>query len=266
MIRSNFRNKSTGTNYLPRPIHIMSFFAFVLRSLFRLSVLPRHVAFIMDGNRRFASKHGKKIDDGHTGGYKKLIEIVMLSQLLGIEEITVFAFSTDNFRRAKSQRTSFFRLMEDKFRKMESLSRENRLSCKVRFVGDLETLPFTLRKSMTDLTEETRKNKGVSLNICFSYSSDSEATSATLSIRENFVNKRVAIDQIADEALREKISEQFSIKPDLMVRTSGENRISDFLLWHCHAKTQIFFEKKMWPAFSMLDYIKILLQYGEMNK
>lgn len=223
-----------------------------------------HVALIMDGNGRWATNRGRPRFWGHVRGCQIINSIVRAANNVGVKNLTLFAFSSENWSRPKSEIDIMFKLLE----KYLSKEREELINQKVNFrvIGRLENLSHHVRKSILKLEDETRNNQGLRLTFCFSYGGRSEIVDACNNAIEKGASK-LTEQIISDHLYRPEISDV-----DLLIRTGGERRISNYLLWQL-AYAEIFFIDTFWPDFNekiLLDifdtYQKIERRFGKVNK
>jgi len=222
--------------------------------------IPSHVAFVMDGNRRWATRNHLEREEGHLYGYKKLEDTLNWCEKLGIRVVTVYAFSIDNFKRSKKEVDSLMELADKKFREMlKQPSIIDRYRVAVRILGRLDLLPHFVRKSAQKVMDYSQKysEDGLVLNMCMAYSATDEIIQSIK--RQIILGKR----EISVETMN-KTMHTFELSnpdPDLIVRTSGEIRLSDFLTWQCSGNSMLFFTNTMWPEFSIWNFLYILLKY-----
>lgn len=240
----------------------------ILRALRYRGAIPEHVAFIMDGNRRWARRFGLPASSGHPQGGEKLIESLQWCLEVGIQTVTVFAFSIENFKRSPDEVCELMALAEHTFRRFASkqnIIHERRV--RVRVLGDLRFVPKNLRKVFANVMNETSGYiDGPTLNICFSYASRYDMANAVRDIIQLCDDGSLQADDIDEDVVAACLASGFAKGastgryPDLLVRTSGETRLSDFLLWEA-ANSVLSFCPVLWPEFSVWDFVKILLSY-----
>ncbi|XP_023290824.1 uncharacterized protein LOC105698423 [Orussus abietinus] len=223
--------------------------------------VPKHVAFIMDGNRRYASK--KKVDkvEGHTKGFDKLTETLQWCFDLGIPEVTVYAFSIENFKRNKEEIDGIMELAKQKFQRL--LDERDKLmehGIHIRVIGNLSLIPMDIRKLIAEAMLITRHNNKVFLNVAFAYTSRDEITQAVKNVVEGVKNADILVDDINEELLSKSLYTGDLPEPDLLIRTSGEVRFSDFLLWQT-AKCYVYFSDVLWPEFTGWDLLTAVFYY-----
>lgn len=211
---------------------------------------PRHVAIIMDGNGRWAKSRGLQRTAGHKKGAKTTQDIVRACGELGIEYLTIYAFSSENWNRPQSEIDDLMNLLSFYIsHELKTLVKNN---IRLNVIGDKERLPEKVRKQVDKAEQSTVDNTGLCLQIALSYGSRQEITHAMKEIAH-----KVKLGEIAAESVDEKVIEAHLFTknvpdPDLLIRTSGEHRISNFLLWQL-AYTELFFTEKMWPEFTRED-------------
>lgn len=220
--------------------------------------MPRHIAIIMDGNRRWAKEKGVERKLGHKAGADTLEELTYFANEIGLEYLTVYAFSTENWKRTEEEVGALMLLLKtyvDKF-----LKRANTNNIRVRVLGDLERLDKGLRESIEKIVAESSTNTGLTLNIAFNYGGRDEMIRATKKISQKVLNGEVAIDDINEEMISDNLYTAGEPEPDLMIRTGGELRLSGFLLWQV-AYTELLFIDKYWPDFSKQDLIDSIVTF-----
>lgn len=237
----------------------LSFFQKFCVNILKCGPIPRHVGFIMDGNRRYAKKIKVEKAEGHSKGFDKLAETLQWCLELGIKEVTVYAFSIENFKRPESEVQSLMNLATEKFEKLleeqEKLMEEG--VC-VRVIGNLGLLRKDLQKLIGQVMLLTQHNTKVYLNIAFAYTSREEITTAFKTVVNGVKRNSIEIDDISDKLLSECL--YTTSNPELLVRTSGEVRLSDFLLWQI-SNTVVYFTKVLWPEFSFWDFVICIFKY-----
>ncbi|KAF7391497.1 hypothetical protein HZH68_011040 [Vespula germanica] len=223
--------------------------------------IPKHVAFIMDGNRRYANKNHLEKINGHTQGFHKLTETLQWCLDLGIPEVTVYAFSIENFKRSKEEVNGLMELARQKFQSL--LDEKEKLMeygiC-VRIIGNLELLPEDLRKLVAEAIIITKNNNKAFLNIAFAYTSRDEITHAIKDILRGIKNADLLPEDINEDLISKCLYTYNSPNPDLLIRTSGEIRLSDFLIWQV-SNSCIYFADVLWPEFSAWDLLGAIFYY-----
>lgn len=229
-------------------------------NVIRCGRVPRHIAFIMDGNRRFAkSEHIPKID-GHSKGFEKLAECLRWCLDAGIQEVTTFAFSIENFKRTEDEVNGLLSLAKEKFEKL--LAEEEKLKThgvRIRVIGNLSLLPEELQQVIAKAMLCTEKNDKLFLNIALSYTSHDEMTHAVEMVLKHGAGALEAED-INERLLDECMYTRQSPSPDLLFRTSGESRISDFLMWQLSTSV-LYFTRVLWPQITIWNFLAGILTF-----
>jgi len=213
--------------------------------------VPRHIAVIMDGNRRFARQTGDPVLAGHKAGFEKLAETLQWCKELGVREVTVYAFSIENFNRKESEVSDLLNLARDKFKVL--LGEKEKLSeagLRVRILGNLSYLPADLREVITEVETATAGNTESLLNIALSYTSREEITHAVREVADRLSEGHIDAADVDEETLQRFLYTGQSETPELLIRTSGETRLSDFMLWQASSSIT-YFSPVLWPDFSL---------------
>ncbi|KAM7308814.1 dehydrodolichyl diphosphate synthase complex subunit Dhdds [Ixodes scapularis] len=223
--------------------------------------IPTHLAVIMDGNRRFAKKQNMQCVEGHLHGFEKLSEVLFWCSELGITEVTVYAFSIENFKRSKEEVDG---LMDLALKKLESLLNEmekiHEKGLCVRVLGNLSYLPVEVQKVIADVVLQTQHNTRCYLNICISYTSREEMCNAIQELAAGVQEGLLSPDDVTEESLSHALYSRNSKDPALVIRTSGEVRLSDFLLWQS-SHSVLEFVSVLWPEFSIWHLLAAVLWY-----
>lgn len=219
---------------------------------------PKHIAIIMDGNGRWAKQQGQERLFGHNFGVESVREALKGAQELGVKYLTLYAFSTENWSRPKAEVDGLMDLLVNTIvGEVEELDKSNVI---VKTLGDLEGLPDNCRNEMLNAYERTKNNTGVQLNLALNYSSRWEMVNAVKKIAEEVRNGNLASESISDETIASHLTTAGIPDPELMIRTSGEHRVSNFLLWQL-AYTEFHFTEVLWPDFKREDLYKAVLDY-----
>ena len=222
-----------------------------LSSPINLAKLPNHVAVIMDGNGRWAKQRGLPRIEGHRRGANTLKEMLRYCKDLGIQTLTAYAFSTENWGRPTGEVNFlmglFERLLQKELREMEEEE-----VC-INFIGDLTPLPTSLQQEMRRSTERTKNNKGVFFNVAINYGSRNEMVKACQTIAQKVQQGELAASEINESTISRHLYTSASPDPDLLIRTSGEMRLSNFLLWQL-AYTEIYVTDTLWPDFDSQQF------------
>ena len=225
--------------------------------------MPKHIAIIMDGNRRWAKAKGKPANFGHREGAKTLEKIVRYANKIGLEYITVYAFSTENWKRAEEEVKALMFLFQSYLN--DYAKRADSENIKVQFLGDRAALSQAMQKSMRECTERTKNNTGVTFNIALNYGGRDELIHAIKNISEKVKTGSLQIEDVDEEVISENLYTQNMPDPDLLIRTSGEMRLSNFLLWQV-AYSEFLFVDKNWPDFSEEDLDKAIEVYQSRHR
>jgi len=224
---------------------------------------PKHVAIIMDGNGRWAKQQGKQRVMGHNQGAHAVREIVEAAAEEGIEYLTLFAFSTDNWNRPKEEVSILMKLL------VNSLKREFRKliknDIKLNSIGDIESLPTPVKEELQYVIQKTENNSGMKLTLALNYGAKEELTRAVRAIAFKVKNSIISPEKVDESTIIEHLYTRNLPLVDLLIRTSGEERISNFLLWHI-AYAELYFTKTLWPDFAKEDLHKALLNYGKRER
>ncbi|HEY5535838.1 MAG TPA: isoprenyl transferase [Ignavibacteria bacterium] len=220
--------------------------------------MPKHVAIIMDGNGRWAQGHGLSRVYGHREGVKSVRDIVEASGQLGIKYLTLYTFSTENWRRPKSEVTILMKLLIKALK--DETDRLHQNDVRLISTGDLTTLPDKVHKELIDAIEKTRNNKLMTLNLALSYSGRWDIVNAVKKMYHDFKNNKLTYENINEKKISEYLVTNGIPDPDLLIRTGGDYRISNFLLWQI-AYTEIYIEKVFWPEYRRENYYKAITEF-----
>lgn len=218
---------------------------------------PRCIGIIMDGNRRFAKEHGLRTIEGHKAGYEKLKEVAEWMREAGVAYAIVYAFSNENWKRPPQEVNQLFHLIE--YACKEELGSAERENICIRVIGERGKLPKQIQCAIVKLEEKTAENTAGTLVIALSYSGRAEIARATSALAKE--GKK----NITEEDIAEKLYTKDIPDPDMIIRTSGETRLSNFLLWQS-AYSELFFTKTYWPAFSKKEFFEMLREFSERER
>lgn len=225
--------------------------------------IPRHIAVIMDGNGRWAKKRGLARSSGHVAGSERFRSAAKYLQSIGVEYFTVYAFSTENWKRPKEEVDGIFNLLEKYLNDAIRDLKDSNIV--LSFWGDLSSLSPKLQ----DLIEETNalsaKNSGMKVNICLNYGGKAEILKAVKSLANDCVSGRTNISDINEELFEEKLYSRNTPSPDLLIRPGGETRISNFLLWQL-AYSEMYFTSTLWPDLTDDKIEQILIDFQRRNR
>lgn len=222
------------------------------------SRIPVHVAMIMDGNGRWARSHGFGRSDGHAEGVSTVHRVTKLSSDLGVKYLTLYAFSTENWNRPKDEVDTLMYLIGWAIEKELPELLENNV--KINLLGDIERIPEDARQRLLYAKEATKDCTGLVLNMCLSYSSRWEITEAVRKIAKKIKENEISLNDISEELISDNLTTAGIPDPDLLIRTGGEHRISNYLLWQI-AYSELYFTPALWPDFSDEDYIDAILDF-----
>lgn len=222
-----------------------------------------HIAFIMDGNGRWAKKRLMPRSYGHREGVKRIKETVKLCLEYKIKYMTIFCFSTENWKRDKEEIDFLFKLFDEFFEK--NIDELNEKGCKVCVMGDTSRLPSTTQKEIKQALEITKNNNKIYLNICLNYGGRDEITYACKKIAQEIKNGNLSVNEINESLINNNLMSAGIPDVDVMVRTSGEQRISNFLLWQI-AYAELIFIKEPWPDFKRKQFIKVLEEFTKRDR
>lgn len=229
---------------------------------------PEHLAIIQDGNRRYALKHGHSAYRGHEQGVETTEKVLQLSKEAGINQLTVYAFSTENFRRDESELNDLFELFKSEFNQIPKDERIHENKIRVRAIGDLKLLPKDVREAIRRAEESTKNYDEFYFNIALAYGSKKEITDSIRLLSQKIRKGKIKIDQINEENFFKHLyphSDEKTIpKIDLLIRTGGEKRLSNFLLWRT-TNTIVYFSDVYWPNFGEKEFKKALTRYEKLS-
>ena len=212
--------------------------------------VPKHIAIIMDGNRRWAKTRNLPIKLGHKQGAETLKKIVRRANQLGVKYLTVYAFSTENWKRSKEEVDSLMNLLENYINQFNEQA--NTESIVIKVLGDLRPLSESLQKSIHNIVEATKNNAGIVFNIALNYGGRDEIVKAVQSIAKEVKEGKLDLDKIDEKTISEHLYTKNVPDPDLLIRTSGEIRLSGFLPWQS-VYSEFLFVDKLWPDFTEKD-------------
>lgn len=230
---------------------------------FDKETMPKHIAIIMDGNRRWARAKGKSASFGHKEGAKTLEKIVRYANKIGLEHITVYAFSTENWKRAEDEVKALMMLLQNYLD--EYSKRADTENIKVKILGDITALSEGMQKSIKKCMERTKDNTGVTFNIALNYGGRDEIIKAIKQIAADVKDRKIDITDITEELVSNNLYTKGQPDPDLLIRTSGELRLSNFLPWQLVYSEFLFIDKN-WPDFEEEDLDKAIIEYQKRTR
>ena len=233
-----------------------------IEEIVNLDNLPEHIAIIMDGNRRWAKKNNLTTPQGHKEGAENLKRISKFANKLGIKYLTVYAFSTENWKRSKEEVGAIMKLLKfyilDFFKSYDE-------NIKVNVIGRMSDIPDDLQKEIKSVEEKTKDNTGLVLNIAFNYGGRDEIVSAVKNIARDVVEGKIKIEEITEDTVSNNLYTANQPDPDLLIRTSGEERISNFLPWQI-SYSEFVFTDKYWPEYSNTDLLESIQIYQKRTR
>lgn len=225
--------------------------------------IPQHVAIIMDGNGRWAKQRGLPRIAGHRSGMNTVKQITLAADEIGIKVLTLYAFSTENWKRPKDE-VDFLMKLPQEFLSIE-LAELISNNVQIRMMGWKEQLPIHTLKAIEEAEIKTKHNTGLILNFALNYGSRKEMLSAVRQIADQIQNGTLTTDEITEDIFSQNLHSSSLPDPDLLIRTSGEQRISNFMLWQL-AYTELAFVDVYWPAFTKHHLFEVIQQYQKRNR
>ena len=225
--------------------------------------IPKHVAIILDGNGRWAKKKHMPRNYGHAQGSKRVENICEEAYRLGIEYLTVYAFSTENWKRPKEEVDLLMKLLRNYL--ADCIKTANKNNMVVRVIGDKTGLDADIQEKITELEEVSKKNSGLKFTIALNYGSKDEMIRGMKALTKDCVEGKIKIEDITEELFATYLDTYPLPEPDLLIRTSGEQRLSNFLLWQL-AYTEFYFTETLWPDFDKEELVKAIQYYSKRDR
>ena len=225
--------------------------------------LPKHIAIIMDGNRRWAKQRGLTTKDGHKAGAKNLENIAKFCNEIGIKYLTVYAFSTENWKRPKDEVDALMKLL-NKYLK-NCIERSTKNNMRVRVIGDITPLADDIKEKIVKLEEVSKNNTGLNFQVALNYGGRDEIIRAIKKCASDCADGLIKPDDITEELFSVRLDTSDIPDPDLLIRTSGEQRLSNFLLWQL-AYTEFYFTDVLWPDFNKKELQKAIDYYASRDR
>lgn len=225
--------------------------------------VPKHIAIIMDGNGRWAKKRFMPRNYGHAQGSKAVENICEDAYNLGVKYLTVYAFSTENWVRPKEEIDALMKLLRTYMK--DCLKRSSKNNMRVRVIGDISRLPEDLQQSIIELEQVSAKNTGLNFQVALNYGGRDEMIRAIRKVASDVKENKVSVNEITEETFAEYLDTREIPEPDLLIRTSGEKRLSNFLLWQL-AYTEFYFTDVLWPDFNKKELIKAIDYYKDRDR
>ena len=225
--------------------------------------LPKHIAIILDGNRRWAKNKGLPVSMGHKEGAKNLEKIVRYASEIGIKHITVYAFSTENWKRAEEEVKSLMSLLQaylDKYSKVADSE-----NTRIKILGDISRLAPKMQETINECIRRTKDNTGITFNIALNYGGRNEILTGVKKIAEDVKEGKLRVEDITEELISNNMYTEGQPDPDVLIRTSGEYRLSNFLPWQL-VYTEFVFVEKNWPDFTPKDLDEAISIYQKRNR
>lgn len=225
--------------------------------------MPQHVAIILDGNGRWAKAKGMPRNYGHAQGSKNVERICEEAWRMGIKYLTVYAFSTENWNRPQDEVDALMKLLRNYMKTCLKTAEKNDM--KIRVIGDKTKLDDDIRTRIAELEEATKNNGGLNFQIAINYGSRDEITRAVRNLAKDCAEGKVNADEINEQVIESYLDTHDIPDPDLLIRTSGEQRLSNYLLWQL-AYTEFYFTDVPWPDFSKEELLKAVEQYNKRDR
>ena len=226
--------------------------------------IPNHIAIIMDGNRRWAKKRMLPTNMGHKEGAKRLEDIAKYCSKIGVKHLTVFAFSTENWKRSKEEVDYLMDLLADSI--IDFDKRFDNDEVRIKLVGDINGLPQKLKDGILQIEERTKNKKGLTVNVALNYGGRAEIINATKKIAEDYKNGKIeSLDDINEELLSKYMYTCGDPDPDLIIRTAGEVRMSGFLTWQ-GVYSEMYFTNILWPDFHETELDKAIEEFNNRKR
>ncbi len=229
-----------------------------LKNQIDLKKLPTHIAIIMDGNGRWAKQQGKRRIFGHQKGTEAVREAVEACAELGVKYLTLYAFSTENWLRPKMEVSALMELLVKSLSKELKTLMQNKIA--LHAIGDIESLPKGVQRKLQEVIDQTSANKHMTLVLALSYSSRWEMSNALKLMMKDFESGKLKTDKMNEEMISQYLTTKNIPDPELLIRTSGEHRLSNFLLWQC-AYTELYFTDVLWPDFNKDELCRAIIDF-----
>lgn len=229
-------------------------------------ILPQHIAFIMDGNGRWAKQRGLERSEGHKEGAKTFRRITEYCADIGIKHVTFYAFSTENWNRPKAEVQALMKLFKEYLLEADDRERENDIrQSRIRFIGEREGLPKDLLKLIEKAEKKSNKYSKITVNIALNYGGRAEITHAVKEIVKKVQNSEMTVDDITEQTVSDNIYTAGQPDPDIIVRPSGEYRLSNFLQWQS-AYSEFWYSDILWPDFTEENVNDIIRDFQKRNR
>ena len=225
--------------------------------------IPKHVAIIMDGNGRWAKQKGEMRIFGHTNGVESVRESLTAAAEIGVKYLTLYAFSTENWNRPKEEVAALMDLLVKAI--YDEVEELNEKGVRLETIGNTSILPVSCREALTKAKERTKNNDKITLILALSYSSRWEIAQAVKTMAEESISGKLDVETINEDLISSYLSTSNFPDPELLIRTSGENRVSNFLMWQL-AYTELYFTETLWPDFKKEHFFKAIKDYQDRER
>ena len=225
--------------------------------------IPKHVAIIMDGNGRWAKQKGEMRIFGHTNGVESVRESLTAAAEIGVKYLTLYAFSTENWNRPKEEVAALMDLLVKAI--YDEVEELNEKGVRLETIGNTSILPVSCREALTEAKERTKGNTKITLILALSYSSRWEIAQAVKTMAEESISGKLDVETINEDLISSYLSTSNFPDPELLIRTSGENRVSNFLMWQL-AYTELYFTETLWPDFKKEHFFKAIKDYQDRER
>ena len=225
--------------------------------------IPKHVAIIMDGNGRWAKQKGEMRIFGHTNGVESVRESLTAAAEIGVKYLTLYAFSTENWNRPKEEVAALMDLLVKAI--YDEVEELNEKGVRLETIGNTSILPVSCREALTKAKERTKNNDKITLILALSYSSRWEIAQAVKTMAEESISGKLNVETINEDLISSYLSTSNFPDPELLIRTSGENRVSNFLMWQL-AYTELYFTETLWPDFKKEHFLKAIKDYQDRER
>ncbi|CDR42398.1 CYFA0S09e02718g1_1 [Cyberlindnera fabianii] len=249
---------------LPGSQMVMSTTKSVVGRILQTGPVPQHIGFVMDGNRRFARQRNIELKEGHSAGFESMARVLEMCYECGVKSATVFAFSIENFKRSRHEVDWLMELAKGRFQQLtESGEMAEKYGVRIKVLGDTSLLPKDVQVSLREAEDITKNNTRATLNVCFPYTSRHEMAHAMRTIVKSTTKGTIQLDDINTQLVDECLYTGGQPPVDLLVRTSGVSRLSDFLLWQVSSKgCMIEFVDTLWPELTVVHILWILIKFS----
>ncbi|PRT56368.1 Dehydrodolichyl diphosphate synthase complex subunit SPAC4D7.04c [Wickerhamiella sorbophila] len=245
----------------PAALYGVQFLNDIAIHVLKTGPIPNHIAIVMDGNRRYAQSRNIETVKGHTAGFETFLRTAQVCSTLGVKTVTVYAFSIENFNRGQEETDKLFNMVRTSLAEVsdgdDSLAK--RLGWKIKILGNRDMIPDDLKKDIEKIERLTAENTGTVINICCPYTSRDDMAQA---VRKAAENGQADPEGISESAFKSCLYTADAEPLDILIRTSGTTRLSDFMLWECVDGSQVEFASPMWPEYTVLDLYLVILRWG----